>query len=96
MLPGVCTLTWLGTPPGVIAPGARADLLLLDTDDAAIAEHPAESVLDAAIFGPARRPVRDVMSAGRWVVRDGRHAREDEVLARYRRVLAGIALNGRA
>ena len=33
----------------------------------------ARRVLDAAIFGPCRRPVRDVMVGGRWIVRDGRH-----------------------
>ena len=32
-----------------------------------------ETVLDAAVFGPCRAPVRDVMVGGRWVVRDGHH-----------------------
>ena len=84
----------VGRRTGAIEAGARADLLVLDTADVALAEQPAEFVLDAAIFGPARRPVRDVMSGGQWIVRDGRHAREDDVLARYRAVLAGIKLNG--
>jgi formimidoylglutamate deiminase len=34
--------------------------------------------------------VRDVMIAGRWVVREGRHPRQDEVFARYRAALARI------
>ena len=50
-------------------------------DDPALADLPPETLLDAAIFGPCRRPVRDVMVGGRWVVRDGRHPREDAVLA---------------
>ena len=38
-------------------------------DDVALAEQAPEDVLDAAIFGPARAPVRDVMAGGRWIVR---------------------------
>jgi formimidoylglutamate deiminase len=50
-------------------------------------------VLDAAIFGPCRRPVRDLMSGGRWIVRDGHHAREHDVLRRFRAALARIKLS---
>jgi formimidoylglutamate deiminase len=82
----------VGRNTGAIAPGARADLVVLDPDDPALAEQPADCVLDAAIFGPARRPVRDVMSGGHWIVRDGHHAQEDDVLRRYRAVLATIDL----
>jgi formimidoylglutamate deiminase len=80
----------LARPAGAIAPGSRADLVVLDVADAALAGQPADVLLDAAIFGPCRRPVRDVMVAGRWVVRDGRHPREDAALARYRATLARL------
>jgi len=69
---------------GAIAAGMRADLVVLDGDDPALASVPHDALLDAAIFGPCRRPVRDVMVGGRWVVRDGHHPREDAVLRRYR------------
>ena len=68
-----------------------ADLVILDTDDPALAAQAPETTLDAAIFGPCRRPVRDLMSGGRWVVREGRHAREAEVFARYRTALTRLA-----
>ena len=80
----------LGLASGRLAPGMRADLIVLDTDDSALVEQPVSSVLDAAIFGPCRRPVRDLMSGGRWVVRDGHHAREQDVLRRFRAALARI------
>ena len=83
----------VGRRTGAIATGHRADLLVLDTDDVALAEQPAEYVLDAAIFGPVRRPVRDVMAGGRWVVREGRHAQEEAVFRRYRAVLARMGHN---
>jgi formimidoylglutamate deiminase len=84
----------VGRPVGKIAPGMRADLVVLNGNDAGLAEQPAECVLDGAIFGPVRQPVRDVMCGGRWVVRDGHHPHEAEVFARYRAVLSKIRING--
>jgi len=81
----------LGRAAGAIAVGARADLVVLNADDPALAGLPADTLLDAAAFGPCRQPVRDVMVSGQWVVRDGRHPREPEVLARYRRSLDRLA-----
>ncbi len=49
--------------------GARADLLVLDTQDAALLGIPAERLLDALVFSSPGRPFRDVMVAGRWVQR---------------------------
>jgi len=81
----------LARPAGAIAPGSRADFVVLDANDPALAGQPVDALLDAAIFGPCRRPVRDVMVAGRWVVRDGHHPREGPVLARYRATLARLS-----
>ena len=82
--------TALGHPTGAIAADCRADLVVLDIADPALAAQPVRTVLDAAVFGPCRTPVRDVMVGGRWVVRDGRHPQEDVVLPRYRECLAGL------
>jgi formimidoylglutamate deiminase len=84
----------MGRRTGEIAPNMRADLVVLDSDDPALAEQAAQCVLDAAIFGPVRRAVRDVMCGGRWVVREGRHPREAEVAKRYRAVLSSIRIDG--
>jgi formimidoylglutamate deiminase len=78
-------------PMGVIAAGTRADFIVLNGDEPALADAPHDALIDAAIFGPCRRPVRDVMVAGRWTVRDGHHPREDEIFVRYRKAMAGIA-----
>ncbi len=78
----------LAQPIGALATGRRADLLVLNPADPALAGQAVDDVLDAAIFGPARAPVRDVMAGGKWIVRDGRHFAEDEVFARYRAALA--------
>ena len=80
----------VGRPAGAIAEGRRADLVVLDPDEPALAAQPVADVIDAAVFGPCRAPVRDVMVGGRWIVRDGHHPREDVVLANYRACLARL------
>jgi formimidoylglutamate deiminase len=81
----------LAQPTGALAIGRRADMVVLDMTDPALAEQDRRDVLDAAIFGPSRHPVRDVLARGRYLVREGRHAQEDAVFARYRAALAGLA-----
>ena len=77
----------LGQNVGAIAANCRADLVVMNSDDVALAEHTSDTLLDAAIFGPARQPVRDVMVGGAWAVRDGRHALEQAAFTRYRATL---------
>jgi formimidoylglutamate deiminase len=77
----------LGQSIGQLAPGYRADWVVLNADDPALAEQHGDGLLDAAIFGPVRTPVRDVMVAGRWQVRDGVHAAQEASLQRYRGVM---------
>jgi len=80
----------LAQPIAAIRAGNRADLVVLDTTDAALVDQAVEDVLDAAIFGPCRRRARDVMVGGRWIVRDGRHAKRESVLRDYRAALAKV------
>ena len=80
----------IGRPTGAIAAGNRADLVVLNSGDPALAYQKADNVLDAAIFGPCRQPVRDVMGNGVWIVQDGHHVREAEVFARYRVALRSL------
>jgi formimidoylglutamate deiminase len=75
---------------GAVRAGCRADFVVLNADDPALAEQPLGALLDAAIFGPCRQPVRDVMVAGRWIVRECRHPHEGAVLSRYRAALARL------
>jgi formimidoylglutamate deiminase len=72
---------------GSIAAGHRADWLVLDESDMAIAGLGGDEMLDSAIFGPARLSIRDVMVGGRWQVRDGVHPRAAPAAARYRATL---------
>jgi formimidoylglutamate deiminase len=82
-----CGAQALAQPAGAIAQGRRADLVVLNADDPAFVELRNDDLLDAAIFGPARSPVRHVMVGGVWQVRDGVHRLRNEARARYRNVL---------
>ncbi len=63
--------------------GARADLLVADPSCEATLGIPSESLLDALVFAGATRPWRDVMVAGRWVLREHQHADGAAIAARF-------------
>jgi formimidoylglutamate deiminase len=48
-------------------------LLVADPLDSALLGLPPERTLDALVFSSPVKPWRDVMVAGRWVIRDGNH-----------------------
>ncbi|MGH6720433.1 MAG: formimidoylglutamate deiminase, partial [Alphaproteobacteria bacterium] len=78
-------------PIGAIAPGHRADLVVLDADHPLLAGRTGDTLLDAFVFAGNDRVVRDVMAGGAWHVRDGRHIRADETRAAYRAAIAALA-----
>jgi formimidoylglutamate deiminase len=77
----------LGRKVAGLQPGARADLVVLRDDLPSLLGKAGALLLDAVIFAGNANPVRDVAVGGRFVVRDGRHEREDETFAAYRKVL---------
>jgi formimidoylglutamate deiminase len=77
----------LGQRAGSIVQGGRADFVVMNADDPALIEREGDDLLDAAIFGPVRNPVRDVMVSGVWRVQEGRHAGDEAALASYRKTL---------
>ena len=80
----------LGRPVGRLAPGCRADLLVVDADRPALIGRKDDLLLDALVFAGNENPVRDVMVGGRWLVQEGRHVEEQEILAGYRAAIAGL------
>jgi len=63
--------------------GARADLLVIDTQDAALLGIPAARLLDALVFSSPGQPFRDVMVAGRWALRDHQSTSVGDTAARF-------------
>jgi formimidoylglutamate deiminase len=80
----------VGQPVGAIAPGLRADLVILDNDDVDFEALAAPARLAVALFSGNANRVRDVYVGGRAVVEEGRHGAEDEARDAFRRALARL------
>ena len=76
----------LGRRSGAIAPGLRADLVVLDHEHINLVGRDGDQLLDAMLFAGNDCVVRHVMVGGRWVVRDGTHDLQEQAAARYREV----------
>lgn len=68
-------------PAGEIAPGQRADLVVLDGNAPLLAGRSGALALDTLVFAGGEPLVRDVMVGGAWVIREGRHAAEQAAAA---------------
>ena len=80
----------IGEPSWGLVAGARADALVVDrNDDALLGVAPARS-LDALVFSSPTAPWRDVMVAGRWLIRDRAHASAALIGERFAAVLGEL------
>jgi len=77
----------LGRSGGKIAPGCRADLVVLDAAQPDLAARSGDAIANALVFSGAQGLVRDVVVGGRFVVREGRHAGEEAAGADYARAV---------
>jgi formimidoylglutamate deiminase len=77
----------LDQPMGAIAPGCRADIVVLDTEHPTLLGRVGDQVLDSWIFSGGNACVRDVFVAGERVVKDRHHIREEEIEAGFRAAL---------
>ena len=73
-----------------LAAGARADLLVVDPDDASLLGLPPARWLDALVFSSPGRPWRDVMVAGRWALRGHHHPHLGRIAAAFAQAMAGL------
>ncbi|HET9482651.1 MAG TPA: formimidoylglutamate deiminase [Xanthomonadales bacterium] len=80
-----------GRKVGALAPGNRADLVVLDDTAPELAGRDLPHLLDTLVFAGNRNLVRDVMVGGRWVVRGGHHVAEDAIASRYRLVAESLS-----
>jgi formimidoylglutamate deiminase len=71
--------------------GARADLVVLDGNDPFIGTASGDQILGRWLFATGAEVVRDVLAAGEWVVRDGRHRDEEAIDRAFRDVLLKLA-----
>jgi len=75
--------TATGLAVGTIAPGAFADLVVIDETAEAVIGHDSASVLDALVINGGRADVSGVYVGGRRVVTAGRHPDQENVRAGF-------------
>ena len=78
-----------GIRSGVLAPGLRADWLVL-RDDPLLSATPSDALLNRWLFAGARSGIRDTFVAGRQVIADGRHAEEAQAAIRVADALRAL------
>ena len=75
---------------GAITVGNWADMLCLNMTSVHTADRSGDTVLDAWIFAGDDRLVTDVWSAGRHVVKDGKHINNARITSTYLRALQDL------
>ena len=89
----------LAIPGGDLKPGNVADFFTVDLKDPSITGHSTDDLLSMLVFSLSRTAVRDVVVAGKTIVRDGKHALQDDIVSRYnevqRRVRQPAAISSR-
>ncbi len=75
---------------GALTPGRLADLFVLDAEHPRLQGHGPDTILDAYVFSAGEAVVRDLMVAGRVLIRDGQHRGEAKIAAEFARVMADL------
>ena len=97
--PAVGTTLWLeaadgaralGRKMGAIAPGLRADLVVLDAENADISGRAGDAIANALIFSGGTGMVRDVMVGGAWAVREGSHPYDEAAKTSYKKAVSDL------
>ncbi|WP_421791826.1 formimidoylglutamate deiminase [Hyphobacterium sp.] len=75
---------------GAIVSGNFADLMAIDRNHPSLAGKAGDALLDGWIFAGGGSCISDVWSAGRHIVRDGRHVIRERVVQRYNEVMTRL------
>lgn len=73
----------INSPGGELEVGRPADFFTVDLNDPTIAGARTEDLLACILFGLGRAGVREVFVGGKQIVTQGRHAAQDEIIARF-------------
>ncbi|HTB17974.1 MAG TPA: formimidoylglutamate deiminase [Bryobacteraceae bacterium] len=73
----------VGSAGGVLEAGRPADFFTVALDDPSIAGADADSLLGNIVFSAERSAVRDVAVGGKFVIREGRHPKVDEIVQEF-------------
>lgn len=83
-----------GREGGRIEVGAWADLMGLDDDNQWLCNRRGDALLDSLVFGGnSQTCIQNVWSAGRHVVREGRHVRRDDIVRNFKTTMKQLETN---
>lgn len=82
--------TAAGRDTGAIRPGLWADLVGIDTANPVMAGRKGDQMLDSLIFAGSDAQITDTWSAGRHVVKSGRHMDRDAIMSDYLATIARL------
>lgn len=83
-----------GVEGGRLAPGCRADWVVLDPDHPALVGRGEDGLLDAWLFSGNDSPVREVWVGGRPVTDEGVHPLQDSTARGFRDAMKGLLARG--
>ena len=73
-----------------LAVGARADAVVVNSQASALLGMPETRMLDALVFSSPTPAFDDVMVAGRWAIRAGKHAAQDAIQSKFVDAMNGL------
>ena len=76
----------IDAPGGTLEPGHAADFFTVDLNDPSIAGASSEDLLSNIVFSLSRTAVKDVVVGGKRIVEDGRHAQQEEIVERFKKL----------
>ena len=74
----------INAPGGNLEPGRAADFFTVDLDDPSIAGASSDDLLSAIVFSLSKTAIRDVVVGGKRIVEDGRHAQQENIVAKFK------------
>ncbi|HYV00307.1 MAG TPA: amidohydrolase family protein, partial [Pyrinomonadaceae bacterium] len=74
----------INAPGGSLEPGRPTDFFTVDLDDPSIAGASSDDLLPAIVFSLSKTAIRDVVVGGKRIVEDGRHAQQEDIVARFK------------
>lgn len=76
----------IGSPGGNLNEGRAADFFTIDLEDPSIAGATGDDLLANVVFSLSRTAVKDVFVGGKQIVEDGRHAQQEEIVSKFKKL----------